>query len=91
MRTITTIPFGRNYSDTPQPVSVNGQTGWFSLPRNWHYRQSPDRASEVVASPNADFSPPVYHCCLADDMMTMAFQDIYVEAQSGNLNPNFKT
>jgi hypothetical protein len=90
MRAIIPIVFGRNFNDTPQPVSVSGQTGWFSVPRQWFSKPNPDRPSELIVSPNQDYSQPVYYACIADDMMTMAFQDLYTESQMGGLNPGFR-
>ena len=70
----------------PQVTSVAGENNWFSLPNGWHAMNAfaydgKSAPSEIVASPNADFSPPVYYCTKSDDGQTWAFQDIGVQTQ----------
>lgn len=81
MATQAPIIFGRYKQNiTPQATSVRGMSGWWTVPSGWFMQPAnvynPAFApSETVASPNPDFSGPVYFCTLADDGMTMAFQD----------------
>lgn len=68
--------FGRYKNNiTPQLTSVSGMPGWLTVPPGWFVKANPDIPSELIASPNSDFSNPVYYCCLADDRQTYAFQD----------------
>jgi hypothetical protein len=87
MQAIVPTIFGRGFNDTPQPMSLQGQTGWFSVPRGWYCRPQPDASNQLYVSPNADFSAPVYLAVMSDDLQTMVFQDIYAEAAMGMLNP----
>jgi len=48
--------------------------GWWSVPRHWYARQVAGTA-QWQACEDADFSGKVYNCVLADDLITMVFQD----------------
>jgi hypothetical protein len=71
---------------TPQLTSVQGQNNWFTVPNGWFTKSAfaydgKSPASEVVASPNSDFSWPVYYCALDDSGQQYAFQDIGAQTQ----------
>jgi hypothetical protein len=73
--------------NTPQPYNYYGQPGWYSLPRNWYVMSNPLNCSELVASPNSDFSKPVYYCTLSQDGINYVFQDTMrsiMDGTSGN-------
>lgn len=72
----TLIPFGRNFNDTPQPATCNGLSGFWTLPRQWYTKPNPNGTNRLIASPNADFSNPVYDCAVGDDGITFVFQDL---------------
>jgi hypothetical protein len=75
------IIFGRWKGDTtPQPTSVAGQTGWWTVPPGYYMKPAilfnPKAApSEMVMSPDGSFTNPVYYCTLSDDGQTYAFRD----------------
>ena len=69
--------FGRDFSDEPQPMTLHGMSGWWSVPRQWFTKPFPDAENRIYASPNADFSAPVYVCEIGDDRQTFVFQDLY--------------
>jgi hypothetical protein len=75
------IIFGRNKSNiTPLPTSCRGMSGFWTVPNGWFMKPAiqynPNAASsEMVASPNSDFSAPVYYCTLSDDGQTFCFYD----------------
>jgi hypothetical protein len=75
--------FGRDLSSGFTPTSVSGQTGWWIVPSTWFMKRVLDCPSEVIASPNQDFSTPVYYCKLADDMQSFAFQDMLLGKITG--------
>lgn len=70
------IIFGQSNSINFRPTSVRGMDGWFTVPPGFYMKPNPNNTSEMICSPNADFSNPVYYCVLSDDMMTYAFQDM---------------
>jgi hypothetical protein len=73
------IYFGLHPNDlTPTKTSVRGEAGWFTVPLGWYFQTIPG-SQEVKASPNADFSKPVYYCTLDDSMQRFAFQDLLLE------------
>jgi hypothetical protein len=66
--------FGYDPSDTvPVPSSFWGQSGWFRVPTQWYVRSQV--AGQIEASPNSDFSAPVYQCVLNENFQ-MVFQDL---------------
>jgi hypothetical protein len=50
-------------------------------------KANPLCGSETIASPNADFSAPIYYCTLADDGQSMAFTDQLLYKITGQDNP----
>jgi hypothetical protein len=81
--------FGRFPNDiTPRLTSVRGESGWLTLPQGWFAKPNPNIASELIASPNQDFSSPVYYCTMSDDGQTFAFQDLLILKMLGLDNPN---
>lgn len=56
---------------TPQRYNFWGRTGWFAVPRGWNVRYVNGQAE---ASPNPDFSTPLYMCELNPDGY-LVFQD----------------
>jgi hypothetical protein len=78
------IVFGRTFTDEPQPMSLNGMQGWWSLPRQWYTRPVPDNQTQIEASPNANFSPS-YFCSIGDDRITWVFQDLLRDKLTGIL------
>ena len=83
MSKATTI-CGRKTSDEPRPMTMQGMTGWWSLPGTWFAKPIKD-SPNLLASPNSDFSPPTYVCTLGDDQQTFVFQDIYRDKLTGTL------
>ena len=83
--------FGRTFHDTPQPTSVQGETGWFTLPRQWATKPNPLNSSQLMASPTGDFNVnPVYFCVLDDSQQTYAFQDLLLSKYLNTSgNPNY--
>lgn len=79
--------FGRSNSTALIPTSVRGENGWWIVPPGWFMKPSPTCGSETIASPNADFSKPIYYCTLADDQQSMAFQDLLLLKATGQDNP----
>lgn len=75
--------FGASNSMSIQQTSVNGESGWFILPRGFFAKPSPTNNFELMASPNSDFSRPVYYCVLDDSMMNYAFQDLWLQKLLG--------
>jgi hypothetical protein len=77
--------FGKNPNDTvPQKWNFLGQQGWWRVPLGWYTRREDN--GNITASPNADFTPPLY------DVMTnidgyMVFQDLGRNYQAGLLSP----
>ena len=74
---------------TPQASSYYGQTGWYELPVGWFTRPNPQNPAELIASPNSDFSNPVFYCTLSQDSQTFVFQDLLrskLDGTSGNDN-----
>jgi hypothetical protein len=78
-----TIVFGRDFHDAPMPTTVSGQSGWWTLPRQWYCRAYDGGSNQLIASPNEDFSGPSYCCVLADDGIHYAFQDLMREKIAG--------
>jgi hypothetical protein len=50
--------FGKSTDTVPQPSNFLGQAGWYQVPCGWFARQNAD--GTISASPNSDFSKPVY-------------------------------
>lgn len=81
--------FGRNPNDiTPQPYNYYGMTGWFTVPTEWYTRSNPLNPSELIVSPNSDFSPPVYYACLCQDGINYVFQDLLLSLYTGTAGNN---
>lgn len=79
---LTTTSFGRTFTDDCVPMTSRGQSGWFSVPRQWYAKADPDCASRWIVSPNSDYNP-AYLAQLGDDLQTMVFQDLLVEKLAG--------
>lgn len=79
--------FGRSNSVALVATSVRGENGWWILPPGWFAKPNPLCGSEVIASPNADFSAPNYYCTLDDSGQNMAFQDLLLLKATGQDNP----
>ena len=71
---ISTEIFGQTTTDTPRPMTVNGMPGWWSVPRHWYARQIANTPQWEVGE-SADFSGTLFVAVLADDLITMVFQD----------------
>ena len=86
-----TIVFGRTFCDQPQPTTVRGETGWFTLPRQWATKPNPDNPAQILASPTGDFTVhPVYYCVLDDSGQVLAFQDLLLSKYAGTSgNPSY--
>lgn len=77
--------FGYDLKDlTPRPYYFRGMTGWFAVPRGWNVRC---RDTQWEASPNEDFSTPLYMCEVNDDG-TLVFQDMMLGTGHRSLGPN---
>lgn len=81
----TPILFGRTFADEPQPMTCQGQTGWFSVPRQWYARQRAANDNQWEVSPNENFQP-CYIAVLGDDCITRVYQDLLLEKQLGISN-----
>jgi len=66
-----------------QQTSVRGENGWFTLPTGWFTKPNPNNVSELIASPNSDFSVPIYYCCLDDSGQNYAFTDLLLQKYLG--------
>jgi hypothetical protein len=80
---VATIIFGRNFNDTPQPMTVQGMPGWFSVPRQWYGKPFPGGSNQWIVCERADFSEPTYLAVLGDDGITMCFQQLLLEKLVG--------
>lgn len=69
---------------TPQPMSLNGMPGWWSVPRGWYTRSVPDNATQLEVSPNANFDPSRI-ASIGDDQITWVFQDYWLDKLTGLL------
>jgi hypothetical protein len=56
------------------PWTLNGQRGWFRVPTQWAIRTNADQT--MSASPNSDFSSPVYDVKLDAGTGTLVIQDL---------------
>ena len=70
--------FGQSNDFTPTPFDYYGQTGWFRVPAGWYSKVSPINASELIVSPNAAFTPPVYYASLHENQTDYVFQDLWL-------------
>lgn len=57
-RPTPTRTFGKSYDFRPQPSNYQGMQGWYQVPGGWFARRNED--GTISASPNSDFSNPVY-------------------------------
>lgn len=75
-----------SHSQAFKKTSVRGENNWFTVPTGWFTQPNPLNTSELIASPNADFSRPIYYVVLDDSMQNFAFQDLWLEKllNSGN-------
>lgn len=77
--------FGYNLRElTPRPYNFRGMTGWFTVPRGWNVRCN---NLQWEASPNQDFSTPLYMCEVHDDG-TLVFQDMLLGTSHRSIGPN---
>jgi hypothetical protein len=68
--------FGRYKGNiTPQKTSYMGMNNYWTVPSGWFMKSNPNVSSEMIASPNADFSAPVYYCTLDDSYQNWCFTD----------------
>jgi hypothetical protein len=72
---LTTITWNRQFSDSPQPATLMGMPGWWTLPRSWFTRSHPGGSNQLLASETEDFLGKVYTCVILDDGITYGFQD----------------
>jgi hypothetical protein len=79
---INPVTFGRVFSDGTLPITSSGQSGWFSVPRQWYAKQDPDCAGRWIVSPNSNYVP-AYYAQLGDDLQTMVYQDLILEKTLG--------
>jgi hypothetical protein len=79
--------FRYHYNETtPRPYNFRGMQGWFTVPRGWNVRYNANQQAE--ASPNQDFSAPLYQCEMNDDGF-LVFQDLSLSrGQSRSIWPN---
>jgi len=78
---------GEEYNYTngqPVPWNFYGQSGWWRVPSNWFVRN--DASGSIFASPNQDFSNPVYYCKTNLDGV-LVFQSEMLNLLAGNTNP----
>ena len=68
----------------PQPTTLQGMTGWWSVPNGWFIKPIPGTPN-VNACANADFSGQVYTCSIADDQINYCFQDLLRDKMNGVL------
>lgn len=77
--------FGKNPTDTvPQRWNFLGQAGWWRVPLAWFTKQDEDL--NIWASPNEDFSKPLYRVLVNNDGY-MVFQDLGRSTQAGLMSP----
>lgn len=69
---------------TPQRYNFWGQSGWFTVPRGWNIRNI---NGLTQASPNPDFSTPLYTCELTPDGY-LVFQDELLGTSHRDIWPN---
>ncbi len=78
---MTTNYFGQHNDEmTLVPYSLWGQPGWFALPRGFVTR--PRVGGGLEASPNSDFSRPLYEVKIGPDG-TAVVQDLWVSRLLG--------
>lgn len=71
--------FGYDPNDKyPSKENFWGQAGWFRVPTDWYVRTPAQ--GRIEASPNADFSTPVYDVVLNENFI-MVFQDQLLSRQ----------
>ncbi len=83
-----TVLFGRSGAMTPVPSNYMGQPGWYQLPTGFFTRPNPQNPSELIASPNEDFSAPVYYCTMSQDSQNFLYQDLLRSALDGTSGNN---
>lgn len=86
------IPFGQSlWNNRPQATTVQGETGWFTLPSTWPTKPNPNNSYQLMASPTGDFTVnPVYFCVLDDSGQRYAFQDLLLSKIFGTSgNPSY--
>lgn len=77
--------FGYHIDDnTPRPGQFRGMRGWFTVPRGWNVRWG---NGQYEASPNQDFSTPLYQCEVADDG-ALVFQDMMLGTAHRDIGSN---
>ena len=82
---ITNPVFGYHPNDlTPRRYNFGGMRGWFTVPLGWSLRWG---NGQWEASPNADFSKPLYMCELNDDGY-LVFQDEYLGTSHRDIGTN---
>jgi len=64
-------------------TSVRGESGWFTVPTGWATKPNPNNVSELIVSPNADFSVPVYYAVLDDSQQCYAWTDLWMQKLMG--------
>ena len=76
------IVFGQDLTDTePKPDNFFGASGWWQVPTQWSIKT--DLVGQIWASPNADFSTPVYACKINGASGELVFYDQYRNTQIG--------
>jgi|WetSurMetagenome_2_1015567.scaffolds.fasta_scaffold658338_2 hypothetical protein len=77
--------FGRYPNDVvPQRWNYQGMPGWWRVPFGWYVRSNED--GTVTASPNYDFTPPLYDVKTNIDGY-MVFQDLGRSTKAGEMSP----
>jgi hypothetical protein len=72
------IIFGKTIGGYPTPTNYQGLTNWYQVPNSWFCRRNAN--GTVSASPNQDFSSPVYDVKTDSDGY-MKIQDLFWNAQ----------
>ena len=85
MRCVEPRIFGKSPHDTvPQQWNFLGMQGWYRVPLGWYARRNED--GTITASPNADFTPPLYDVLTNIDGY-MVFQDLGRSTKAGLMSP----
>jgi hypothetical protein len=70
--------FGESNNLQPTPSDYQGQTGWFQVPRGFYCKPNPTCIEELICSPHADYSSPVYYATLHQSGQFYVFQDLWL-------------
>jgi len=80
----TTVVWNRVTTDTSVPSTVMGMSGWRTVPRHWYGRPVAGGSNQWEVCENENFTGRLFISCLADDGITMVYQDLYANRMEGN-------